>query len=165
MSAAKVINLIKEKAIKFVDLRFTDSKGKEHHVTIPGRVIDEDMFEEGKMFDGSSISGWKGINESDMILMPEAESAVIDVFSEDLTLNLRCNVVEPSTMQGYERCPRSLAQRAEAYMRSTDIADEAYFGPENEFFVFDDVRWDDSMKGAFYSIDSSEAAWNTSREY
>ena len=165
MSAAKVINLIKEKAIKFVDLRFTDSKGKEHHVTVPGRVIDEDMFEEGKMFDGSSISGWKGINESDMILMPEAESAVIDVFSEDLTLNLRCNVVEPSTMQGYERCPRSLAKRAEAYMRSTDIADEAYFGPENEFFVFDDVRWDDSMKGAFYSIDSSEAAWNTSREY
>ena len=136
MSAAKVINLIKEKAIKFVDLRFTDSKGKEHHVTVPGRVIDEDMFEEGKMFDGSSISGWKGINESDMILMPEAESAVIDVFSEDLTLNLRCNVVEPSTMQGYERCPRSLAQRAEAYMRSTDIADEADFGPENEFFVF-----------------------------
>jgi len=165
MSAAKVINLIKEKAIKFVDLRFTDSKGKEHHVTVPGRVIDEDIFEEGKMFDGSSISGWKGINESDMILMPEAESAVIDVFSEDLTLNLRCNVVEPSTMQGYERCPRSLAKRAEAYMRSTDIADEAYFGPENEFFVFDDVRWDDSMKGAFYSIDSSEAAWNTSREY
>ena len=165
MSAAKVINLIKEKAIKFVDLRFTDSKGKEHHVTIPGRVVDEDMFEEGKMFDGSSISGWKGINESDMILMPDADSAVVDIFSEDLTLNLRCNVVEPSTMQGYERCPRSLARRAEAYMRSTDIADEAYFGPENEFFVFDDVRWDDSMQGAFYSIDSSEASWNTGRAY
>tara|TARA_B100001750_G_scaffold246728_1_gene270008 strand:+ start:364 stop:1773 length:1410 start_codon:yes stop_codon:yes gene_type:complete len=165
MSAAKVINLIKEKAIKFVDLRFTDSKGKEHHVTVPGRVVDEDMFEEGKMFDGSSISGWKGINESDMILMPDADSAVVDIFSEDLTLNLRCNVVEPSTMQGYERCPRSLARRAEAYMRSTDIADEAYFGPENEFFVFDDVRWDDSMQGAFYSIDSSEASWNTGRAY
>ena len=165
MSAAKVISLIKEKDIKFVDLRFTDSKGKEHHVTVPGRVIDGDMFEEGKMFDGSSISGWKGINESDMILMPDADSAVVDIFSEDLTLNLRCNVVEPLTMQGYERCPRSLAKRAEAYMRSTDIADEAYFGPENEFFVFDDVRWDDSMQGAFYSIDSSEGSWNTGRAY
>jgi glutamine synthetase len=165
MTAAEVIGLIKEKEVKFVDFRFTDTKGKEQHVTVPARVVDEDLFEEGKMFDGSSISGWKGINESDMILMPDAASAVIDLFSEDVTLNLRCDVVEPSTMQGYDRCPRSLAQRAEAYLKSTGIADEAYFGPENEFFVFDDVRWDDTMNGAFYSVDSKEGAWNTSRSY
>ncbi|HEX2138344.1 MAG TPA: glutamate--ammonia ligase [Woeseiaceae bacterium] len=165
MTAAEVLGLVKEREIKFVDFRFTDTKGKEQHVTMPARMLNEDTFEEGKMFDGSSIAGWKGINESDMILMPDAESAVVDIFSEDATLNLRCDVYEPSTMQGYDRCPRSLAQRAEAYMKSTGIADEAYFGPENEFFVFDDVRWDDTMQGAFYSIDSQEGAWNTSRSY
>jgi glutamine synthetase len=165
MTAAEVIGLIEEKEVKFVDLRFTDTKGKEQHLTVPARVIDEDLFEEGKMFDGSSIAGWKGINESDMILMPDAATAVLDLFSEEETLILRCDVVEPSTMQGYDRCPRSLAQRAEAYLKSTGIADAAYFGPENEFFVFDDVRWDDTMNGAFYSIDSKEGAWNTSRSY
>ena len=149
MTPKEVLGLIKEKDVKFVDLRFTDTKGKEQHVSVPGRKIDEDFFEEGKMFDGSSIAGWKGINESDMILMPDAESAVLDIFSEDTTLNLRCNVIEPSTMQGYDRCPRSLAIRAEAYLKSTGVADAAYFGPENEFFVFDDVRWDDNMQGAF----------------
>jgi glutamine synthetase len=132
---------------------------------VPARVITEDIFEEGKMFDGSSIAGWKGINESDMILMPDADSAVVDIFSEDATVNLRCNVIEPSTMQGYDRCPRSLAQRAEAYLKSTGIADAAYFGPENEFFVFDDVRWDSNMQGSFYSVDSSEGAWNAGRSY
>jgi len=165
MSAAEVISLIKEKDVKFVDFRFTDTKGKELHVTVPAHTIDDDAFEEGKMFDGSSISGWKGINESDMILMPDPGTAVIDVFAEDATLNLRCDVIEPVTKQGYDRCPRSLAGRAEAYMRSTGIADDAYFGPENEFFVFDDVRWDDNMQGAFYSVDSAEGAWNTSRSY
>ncbi|HET6628528.1 MAG TPA: glutamate--ammonia ligase [Woeseiaceae bacterium] len=165
MTAAEVLGLIQEREIKFVDFRFTDTKGKEQHVTVPARMLNEDTFEEGKMFDGSSIAGWKGINESDMILMPDAGSAVVDIFSEDATLNLRCDVYEPSTMQGYDRCPRSLAQRAEAYLKSTGLADEAYFGPENEFFVFDDVRWDDTMQGAFYSIDSQEGAWNTSRSY
>ena len=165
MTPAEVLGLIKDKEVKFIDLRFTDTIGKEHHVTIPAHVVDEDLFEDGKMFDGSSISGWKGINESDMILMPDAASAVIDIFSEDTTMNLRCDVVEPATMQGYDRCPRSLAERAEAYMKSTGIADQAYFGPENEFFVFDDVRWDDTMQGAFYSIDSSEGAWNSGRNY
>ena len=164
MTPAEVIALIKEREIKFVDLRFTDTRGKEHHVTLPGHAVDEDLFEDGKMFDGSSISGWKGINESDMVLLPDAASAVVDIFTEDETMNLRCNVVEPETMQGYDRCPRSLAYRAEAYLKSTGIADEAYFGPENEFFVFDDVRWDDNMQGAFYSIDSSEGAWNTGRK-
>ena len=165
MTPAEILALIKENDVKFVDLRFSDTKGKEQHVTVPAHVLDEDLFEEGKMFDGSSISGWKGINESDMILLPDAASAVLDIFSEDTTLNLRCNVVEPTTMQGYDRCPRSLADRAEAYLKSTGIADAAYFGPENEFFVFDDVRWDDTMQGAYYSVDSSEGAWNTGRGY
>ncbi len=165
MTPAEVLGLIKEKDVKFIDFRFTDTIGKEQHVTVPAHVVNEDLFEDGKMFDGSSISGWKGINESDMILMPDAASAVLDIFTEDTTMNLRCDVVEPATMQGYDRCPRSLAQRAEAYMKSTGIADQAYFGPENEFFVFDDVRWDDTMQGAYYAVDSSEAAWNTGRRY
>ena len=163
MTPAEVLALIKEHDVKFVDIRFTDTKGKEHHVTVPSHTVDEDLFDDGKMFDGSSISGWKGINESDMILMLDPASAVIDVFSEETTLNLRCDVIEPNTMQGYGRCPRSLARRAEAYLKSTGIADEAYFGPENEFFVFDDVRWGDSMAGAFYSIDSTEGAWNSGK--
>jgi glutamine synthetase len=125
MTPAEILGLIKENDVKFVDLRFSDSKCKELHVTIPSHVLDEDVFEEGKMFDGSSISGWKGINESDMILLPEAETAVLDIFTEDSTLNLRCNVIEPATMQGYDRCPRSLAGRAEAYLKSTGVADAA----------------------------------------
>lgn len=165
MSAADVISQIKEKDIKFIDFRFTDTKGKEQHVTVPAHTVDEDLFEDGKMFDGSSISGWKGINESDMILMPDPESAVVDIFTEEPTLNLRCDVVEPSTMQGYDRCPRSLAGRAIAYLQSTGIADEAYFGPENEFFIFDDVRFGAEMQGAFYAIDSTEGAWNSGRGY
>ncbi len=165
MKPAEVLALIKENDAKFVDFRFTDTKGKEQHVTVPTHTVNEDLFEEGKMFDGSSISGWKGINESDMILMPDAASAVVDIFFEDATLNLRCDVVEPATMQGYDRCPRSLARRAEAYLKSTGIADIAYFGPENEFFVFDHVSWGDNMDGAFYKIDSREAAWNSGRNY
>ncbi|MGB5210449.1 MAG: glutamate--ammonia ligase [Gammaproteobacteria bacterium] len=165
MSAADVLALIKDKDVKFVDLRFTDTKGKEQHVTVPTSKVDEDFFEDGKMFDGSSIAGWKGINESDMILMPDTATAVIDPFAEDETVNISCDVIEPSTMQGYERDPRSLAKRAEAYLKSTGIADTAYFGPENEFFIFDDVRWGAEMKGAFYSIDSSEAGWNSEKMY
>ncbi len=117
------------------------------------------------MFDGSSIAGWKGINESDMILLPDPSTAVIDPFSEELTMILRCDVIEPATMQGYERDPRSLAKRAEAYLKSTGIADTAYFGPENEFFVFDDVRWGADMSGSFVKIDSQEAGWNSERVY
>ena len=116
MTPAEVIGLIKENEVKFIDFRFTDTKGKEQHVTVPSRVADEDLFEEGKMFDGSSIAGWKGINESDMILLPDPSSAVVDIFVEDATLNLRCNIIEPTTMQGYGRCPRSLACRAETYL-------------------------------------------------
>ncbi|MFO8002765.1 glutamate--ammonia ligase [Thioalkalivibrio sp.] len=165
MSAADVLKTIKEKEVKFIDFRFTDSKGKEQHVTVPAHEIEEGTFEDGKMFDGSSIAGWKGINESDMILMPDAESAVLDPFFEDLTLNLRCDVVEPATMQGYDRCPRSLGKRAEAYLASTGIADSALFGPENEFFVFDDVKWGTDLSGSYCKVDSSEASWNSERVY
>ncbi|MFL2546472.1 MAG: glutamate--ammonia ligase [Candidatus Rariloculaceae bacterium] len=165
MSPEDVLKLAKEKNVKFIDLRFTDTRGKEQHVSIPTHQVELSFFEDGKMFDGSSISGWKGINESDMILMPDSPTSVLDIFSEETTLNIRCDVVEPSTMQGYDRCPRSAAKRAEAYMQSTGIADTAYFGPENEFFVFDDVRWGSSMSGAFYSVESQEAHWHSTKEY
>ena len=158
-----VQELIKEHEVRYVDLRFTDTRGKEQHVTIPASQADGDFFKEGKMFDGSSISGWKGTNESDMVLMPEPESAVFDPFYDEPTLNIRCDVLEPSTMQGYERCPRSLAKRAEAYLQSTGIADAAYFGPEPEFFIFDDARWGDDINTAFYEIDSEEGCWNSDR--
>ena len=164
MSPADVLKLMKEKGVKFVDLRLTDTRGKEQHVTVPGHQVDETFFEDGKMFDGSSIAGWKGINESDMILMPDCATAVIDPFSEESTLNIHCDVIEPSTMQGYERDPRSLAKRAEAYLNSTGIADTAFFGPENEFFVFDDVRWNVGMNGSMYVIESAEGAWQSSKE-
>jgi glutamine synthetase len=159
------MKLLEESDAKFVDLRFTDTKGKEQHVTIPTAMVDEDLFEDGKMFDGSSIAGWKGINESDMILMPDPESAVVDPFSEIATVNIRCDVIEPSDMQGYDRDPRSIAKRAEAYLASTGIGDTAYFGPENEFFLFDAVHWGNSMGKVFYEVDSSEAAWNSGKEY
>ena len=165
MSAQDVLKLIEEKGVKFVDFRFCDTKGKEQHVTVPAHTIEEDTFSDGKMFDGSSIAGWKGINESDMILMPEAGTARIDPFSEEVTLNITCDVIEPSTMQGYERDPRSLAKRAEAYLKSTGIADTAYFGPENEFFVFDSVRWGNGINNASHYIDSEEGSWNTNKDY
>ena len=165
MSASGVLSMMKEKDVKFVDFRFTDTRGKEQHVSVPSHVIDEDVFSDGKMFDGSSISGWKGINESDMILMPDPATAVLDPFSDENTLILRCNVVEPTTGQGYERDPRSLAMRAEAYLKSTGIADTCFFGPEPEFFILDDVRWGADMSGAFYKVDSEESEWNSERVY
>ena len=165
MSADKVLTLIKEQEVKFVDLRFTDTRGKEQHVSIPAKLIDAGFFQDGKMFDGSSIAGWKGINESDMTLMPEAETAVIDPFFDETTLIIRCDVIEPLTGQGYARCPRSLAKRAEVYMKSIGIADAAYFGPEPEFFVFDDVRWGADISGAFYKIDSEESSWNSEKVF
>jgi glutamine synthetase len=163
--AENVMKMMKEQEVKFVDLRFTDTRGKEQHVSMPASMVDEDMFKDGKMFDGSSIAGWKGIQESDMVLMPEAATAVMDPFSDENTLIVRCDILEPTTMQGYERDPRSLAKRAEAYLKSTGIADTAYFGPEPEFFVFDDVRWGADMSGSFVKIDSQEAEWNSERVY
>jgi glutamine synthetase len=163
--SADVMKMIKDEEVKFVDLRFTDTRGKEQHVSLPATIVDEALFTDGKMFDGSSIAGWKGIEESDMVLMPEADTAVMDPFSDENTLIVRCDILEPSTMQGYERDPRSVAKRAEAYLKSTGIADTAYFGPEPEFFVLDDVRWGADMSGAFYKVDSDEAQWNSERVF
>ncbi|MGF1613341.1 MAG: glutamate--ammonia ligase [Gammaproteobacteria bacterium] len=165
MTPDDVLKLIQDKEVKFVDLRFTDSRGKEQHVSIPSRSVGADFFEDGKMFDGSSIAGWKGIHESDMVLMPEAATAVLDPFTDETTLILRCDILEPNTMQGYERDPRSLAKRAEAYLRSTGIGDTAFFGPEPEFFVLDDVRWGADISGCFYKLDSEEADWNSEKVY
>ncbi|MBD3619429.1 MAG: glutamate--ammonia ligase [Chromatiales bacterium] len=165
MSAADVMKMIEENGVKFIDFRFTDTKGKEQHVSVPAHTVGESDFEDGKMFDGSSIAGWKGINESDMILMPDASTAVMDPFFADPTLILRCDIIEPATMQGYSRDPRSIAKRAEEYLKSTGVADTAFFGPEPEFFVFDDVRWGADMQGAFYSIDSDESGWNSEKVY
>ncbi|OOE85944.1 glutamate--ammonia ligase [Salinivibrio sharmensis] len=161
MSVENVLALIQENEVKFIDLRFTDTKGKEQHVSIPSHQIDDDFFEEGKMFDGSSVAGWKGINESDMVMMPDASSAVLDPFTEESTLNIRCDILEPSTMQGYDRDPRSIAKRAEDYMRGTGIADTVLIGPEPEFFLFDDVKFATDMAGSFYKIDDVEASWNS----
>jgi glutamine synthetase len=165
MSVENVLNMIEENEVKFIDLRFTDTHGKEQHVSIPAGRIDADFLTEGKMFDGSSIAGWKGINESDMVLMPDVETAKLDPFSEDATLIVRCDILEPSTLQGYNRDPRSVARRAEEYMISTGIADKCLIGPEPEFFMFDDVRFDVTMQGAYYHLDSDEAAWNTGKSY
>ena len=165
MSAENVMKMIKDSGAKFFDFRFTDTHGKEQHVTMPVSQIDEDTFTEGKMFDGSSIQGWKGINESDMILMPDPATAVLDPFSDEPMINITCDIVEPSTMQGYERDPRSVARRAEEYLKSTGIGDSALFGPEPEFFILDDVRWGADMSGSFVKIDSEEADWNSEKVY
>ena len=165
MSVEHVLTMMEAYNVKFVDLRFTDTKGKEQHVSIPAHQVDEDFFEDGKMFDGSSMAGWKGINESDMVLMPIAESALIDPFFEVPTLVLRCDVLEPNTMQGYDRDPRSIAKRAEDFLRTSGIADTVLFGPEPEFFLFDDIRFGADISGAYYHINDIEAAWNTGTVY
>lgn len=157
----KTLKLIKDNEARWVDMRFTDTKGKEQHVTIPVGQVGDNFFTEGKMFDGSSIAGWKGINESDMILMPDDEVSVMDPFAEEPTVIVRCNIVEPSTGLGYERDPRSIAKRAEDYLKSTGLGDIAIFGPEPEFFIFDDVKWGCSMGAAFHKISSEEAAWSS----
>ncbi|WP_438765742.1 glutamate--ammonia ligase [Kushneria sp. TE3] len=161
----KTLALIEENDIKWADLRFTDTKGKEQHVTIPARMVDDEFFETGQMFDGSSIGGWKGINESDMILMPQDGSGYIDPFTEDPTVVLRCDIIEPATMQGYERDPRSIAKRAEAYLGSTGLGDTAFFGPEPEFFIFDEVHFKNDMHHSFFRISSEEGAWETDGKF
>ncbi len=165
MSAQDVLNLIKDNNATFVDLRFVDTKGKEQHVTLPVSAVDATFLNEGKMFDGSSIAGWKPINESDMILKPDTTTGVMDPFFDDPTLLLRCDVIEPDNLQPYVRCSRSLAKRAEKYLQTTGIADTAYFGPEPEFFILDDVRWKVGMDSVAYQIDSIEAAWNSEKDY
>mgnify|MGYP000023315539 CR=1 FL=1 len=162
---SQAIELIKESEARWVDLRFTDTRGKEQHVSFPSKDVDDDFFQVGKMFDGSSIEGWKGINESDMILMPDDATAVLDPFTDEPTVIIRCDIIEPSTMQSYDRDPRSVAKRAEGYLASTGLGDTAFFGPEPEFFVFDDVRINNDPNNTGFVLDSKEGPYNSGKVY
>jgi len=164
-TVADVMSMVKDSEVKFVDFRFTDTRGKEQHVTVPISAFSDEKFTGGHAFDGSSIAGWKGIEASDMQLMPDPNTANIDPFFEEPTLILTCDVVEPGDGKPYERDPRSLAKRGEAYMKASGLGDAAYFGPEPEFFIFDSVRWQVDMSGCFVKIESEEASWNTGKEY
>ena len=164
-SVENVLQLIKDNDIKFVDLRFTDMKGKEQHLSIPARFVDEDFFEDGQPFDGSSMKGWASIEASDMVLIPDPDTAHIDPFREENTLILTCDATDPATGKGYERDPRSIANRAEAYLKSTGIGDTAYFGPEPEFHIFDSIAWNNDPEHAFFKIGSDEAGWSSKIEY
>jgi len=165
MAAGDVFKIIKENEVKFVDLRFTDTKGKEQHVSVPTKFFGEDKFTDGHAFDGSSIAGWKGIEASDMLLMPDPDSARMDPFYDEPTLVLSCDVIEPSTGKGYERDPRTIAKKAEAYLKSSGLGDTAYFGPEPEFFIFDAVEWKVDMSGSSVKIFSEEAPWSTDGKF
>jgi glutamine synthetase len=167
MSAAtsKVLKMIKDNEVQWVDLRFTDPRGKWQHLAMVAGIIDEDQLEEGFMFDGSSIAGWKAINESDMILKPDLDAVYMDPFSAEPLMVIFCDIVEPTTGELYARCPRSIAKRAEAFLKSTKIGDTIYIGPEAEFFVFDDVKFKVGYDGAMYSIDDIEGPYNTGRSY
>ena len=159
------MDMIKEHDVQFIDLRFTDPRGKWQHTAQHVSTINDDFFSDGIMFDGSSIAGWKAINESDMTLMPDPESAVMDPFTAQPQMIIFCDVLEPSTGEPYARDPRSTAKKAEQYMKSSNMADTAYFGPDAEFFVFDDVRYDVSMNQTFYQIDSEEGPYNSGSEF
>ncbi len=165
MSANKVLKLIKDKNVEFLDLRFTDPKGKLQHLTMDTSVVDEDMLNEGVFFDGSSIAGWKAINESDMILKPDLSKQIIDPFTSHTTLNLFCDIFDAVKKTPYERDPRGIAKKAEAYLKKTGIGDKAFFGPEPEFFVFDDVRYKNEMNETSFMIDSKEGPYNTGKIY
>ncbi len=160
-----VKKMIEEHEIEFVDLRFTDLRGKEHHVTLPIGKVDDALFKNGKVFDGSSIAGWCMINKSDLVLLPDPTTAIVDPFTEVPTLNIRCDVMDPVTKKAYARDPRAVARRAETYLKESGIvdADTCNFGQEVEFFIFDDVRWKLGMNGCFYTLDSDEADWNTDK--
>ncbi|MEZ5751124.1 MAG: type I glutamate--ammonia ligase [Paracoccaceae bacterium] len=165
MSVEKVLNMIKDEGVEYVDIRFTDPKGKLQHVTVIIDIVDEDFLEEGFMFDGSSIAGWKSIDQSDMKLMPDCSSVYIDPFYAEKTIALHCDVVEPDTGEAYPRCPRQTAKKAEAYLKASGIGDAAYFGPEAEFFLFDDVRYSVTPSKVSFQIDADAAAWNTDAEF
>jgi len=159
--SAKLLKQIKDEGIKFVDLRFTDPKGKLQHVTFHSDMVDEDLFEDGTMFDGSSITGWKDINESDMVLMPDASTAKMDPFFQQDTLAVFCDILEPDTGESYNRDPRTTAKKAQTYMEAQKVGDQVYFGPEAEFFVFDDVRWNTSQEKTGYEFNSIEGPYNS----
>jgi len=165
MSLENVEKLIEKHKVEFVDLRFADMRGIEQHISFPVSIIEPALFEDGKMFDGSSMPGWKGIAESDMVLLPDPASVYLDPFYKDPTLVLSCDVLDPATLQGYSRCPRGIARRAEAYLKASGLADVALFGPELEFFVFDSVRYGNDMGHTFFQIGSREGAWNSGTDY
>ncbi|AQR63988.1 type I glutamate--ammonia ligase [Aquaspirillum sp. LM1] len=165
MAVADVLKMIKDNGVKFVDLRFTDTRGKEQHVTVPSHVVDEEWFENGHAFDGSSIAGWKGIQASDMLLAPDANTANLDPFFDEPTVFMTCDVIEPSDGKGYDRDPRSIAKRAEAYLKASGLGDTAFFGPEPEFFIFDSIRFGADMSGCFVEIESEEGAWSSAKKY
>ena len=165
MSLENVEKLIKDNKVEFVDLRFVDMRGIEQHVTFPASIVDASLFEDGKMCDGSSISGWKGINESDMVLLPDPSTAYLDPFYADPTLVLVCDILDPATMQGYTRDPRGIAKRAEAHLKASGVADLAFFGPEPEFFIFDSVQFANEMGNTFFKVNSEEGAWNSGKSY
>ncbi len=165
MAVADVFKMIKDNEVKFVDLRFTDTKGKEQHVTVPVKAFGDDKFKDGHAFDGSSIAGWKGIEASDMLLMPDPDSVRMDPFYDEPTLVLSCDVLEPLTGKGYERDPRTIARKAEAYLKSSGLGDVAYFGPEPEFFIFDAVEWSVDMSGSYCKVFSEEAPWSTAEKF
>ncbi|MDX2257477.1 MAG: glutamine synthetase beta-grasp domain-containing protein, partial [Hyphomicrobiaceae bacterium] len=164
-TAADVIQTLKDKDVKYVDFRFTDTKGKMQHVTADVSCVDEDVFADGYAFDGSSIAGWKGIEASDMLLIPDPSSAHVDPFFAQTTMAVFCDVLEPSTGEAYERDPRSIAKKAEAYMKSTGVGDAVFFGPEAEFFMFDDVRFTSDPYNTGFRLDSSELPSNSGTEY
>ena len=164
-TVADVMKMVKENEVKFVDFRFTDTRGKEQHVSVPVSAFDEDKFISGHAFDGSSIAGWKGIEASDMLLMPDPSTANLDPFFEEPTIILSCDVLDPTDGKPYERDPRSLAKRAEAYLKSSGLGDAAYFGPEPEFFIFDQVQWTNDMSGCSFKIGSEEAPWNSGASF
>lgn len=163
MSVQTVLDTIKEKNIEWVDFRFTDIGGKAHHLSIPASEVDADTFVNGVAFDGSSITGFRGIEESDMVMMPDTETAFIDAFTAHPTLVLLCNIFTPDG-ERYDRDPRSIAQKAEEYLQKTGIGTDAFFAPESEFFIFDDVRYETGMNKSFFEVDSEEAAWNSGRK-
>ncbi|SCZ55955.1 type I glutamate--ammonia ligase [Epibacterium ulvae] len=165
MSAEAVLKLIKDEEAAYVDIRFTDVRGKLQHVTVDVDLVDEDFLEEGFMFDGSSIAGWKSIENSDMKLIPDTDSAYVDPFYAEKTICIHCSIVEPDTGESYERDPRGTAEKAEAYLKASGIGDVAYMGPEAEFFLFDDVRFSNSINKVSYEVDATDASWNTDTEY
>jgi glutamine synthetase len=164
MTPKDVIDLAREKEAKVVDIRFTDLIGQQQHFSIPAELLDEEKFEEGLAFDGSSIRGFKAINESDMLLVPDPDTAFIDPFFDVTTLVITCDIEDPITRERYNRDPRQVAKKAEAYLQSTGIADTAYFGPEAEFYIFNDVRFDQTSHSGFYYVDSDEGVWNSGRD-
>ena len=165
MSIEAVLKQIRDEDVAYVDIRFTDTRGKVQHVTVDCDLVDEDFLEEGFMFDGSSIEGWKSIENSDMKLMPDTTTTYLDPFYAEKTLCIHCSIVEPDTGEAYERDPRGTAQKAEAYLKASGIGDVAYMGPEAEFFLFDDVRYSNTMNKVSFEVDATDASWNTDTEY